>query len=221
MVKRVAVVVYHSSPLAEPGSGDAGGMTIYVRELAEALARRGVHTDIFTRRLDGQAKVTPLGERVRVVGIEAGPPGKLAKEQLVRFIDDFAAGVRAFAMTQRLSYDVVHSHYWQSGVAAGQVARAWAVPLVHSQHTLGLVKNTSLAPGDLPEPQYRLEGEAEVIRSADVLIASTDDEWQQLSCLYGAPHDGLKTIHPGVDHALFKPGDRAAARAELDLPSNG
>jgi D-inositol-3-phosphate glycosyltransferase len=95
------------------------------------------------------------------------------------------------------------------------------VPLVHSQHTLGLVKNWFLAPGDLPEPQHRVDGEVEVIRSADVLIASTDDEWQQLSCLYGAPHDRLKTIHPGVDHALFRPADRAAARAKLGLPSAG
>lgn len=217
MVTRVAVLAYHSSPLAAPGSGDAGGMTVYVRELAQAHERMGVHTDIFTRATGRGRRVVALSDRVRVISIAAGPEHPLPKERLPRHVDDFAAGVRAFATMQRIRYDVVHSHYWQSGIAGIALARALGVPLVHSQHTLGLVKNWFLPPGDSPEPQVRLEGEGRVIDDADVLIASTDEEWQQLSCLYGASHDRIKTIHPGVDHKTFHPGDRHAARRQLGI----
>ena len=213
---RVAILSLHSSPLKEPGSGDSGGMTIYVRELTAALARSGLKTDIFTRALPDSPRVTSIADGVRVVSIEAGP-GDIPKEKLAGYIDDFVAGVRAFSMTQRISYDIVHSHYWHSGIAAKELAKAWNVPHVHSHHTLGRVKNRFLAPGDAPEPQSRLDGENEVIGAADVLVASTDEEWSQLSCLYGAPHDRLKTVHPGVDHDLFSPGDRSAARAEVGL----
>ena len=217
VVDHVAVLSYHSSPLSEPGSGNAGGMTVYVRQLADALERTGVHTDIFTRAASSGSRVQQISPGVRVVSIEAGPPFPVPKETLDRYVDDFATGVRAFSVMQRVSYDVVHSHYWQSGLAGKAIARAWGVPLVHSQHTLAQVKNSLLAPGDDPEPQNRLDGEAAIIEAADVLIASTDEEWRQLSCLYGASHDRLKTIHPGVDHRIFKPGDRSAARAELGL----
>jgi D-inositol-3-phosphate glycosyltransferase len=217
MVTRVAVIAYHSSPLREPGSGDAGGMTVYVRELAAAHERMGIYTDIFTRATGSGRAVVPLSEKVRVVSIQAGPEKELPKDQLPDYLDDFAIGVRAFSTMQRVTYDVVHSHYWQSGIAGVAVSRALGVPLVHSQHTLGLVKNTFLAPGDAPETQDRLDGEHTLIDEAGVLIASTDEEWQQLSCLYEAPHDRIKTIHPGVDHQLFNPGDRLQARSELGI----
>ncbi len=217
LVTRVAVIVYHSSPLAEPGSGDAGGMTVYVRELAAAHERMGIYTDIFTRATGTRRSIVSLSDKVRVISIQAGPANELPKEQLPDYLDDFALGVRAFSTMQRVTYDVVHSHYWQSGIAGVSVARALNVPLVHSQHTLGLVKNNFLAPGDAPEKQERLDGEHRLIDEAGVLIASTDEEWQQLSCLYEAPHDRIKTVHPGVDHQLFNPGDRLQARSELGI----
>lgn len=216
-VTRAAVLAYHSSPLAEPGAGDAGGMTVYVRSVAEAMAAAGTHTDIFTRATGDERAITQLSPGVRVVAIPAGPPRVLDKEELAQHVGEFALGVRAFATAQRARYDVVHSHYWQSGLAARDLARAWDVPMVHSHHTLGKVKNRWLAPGDIPEPLSRLQGEAAVIAAADALIASTDDEWQQLACLYGAHHDRLKTVYPGVNHLVFNPGDREAARAELGL----
>lgn len=217
LLRRVAVVAYHSSPLAEPGSADAGGMTIYVRKLAEALSARGVHTDVFTRFAGSGARMTQLSQRVRVVAIDAGPPAVIPKDELPSHIDEFVAGVRAFATAQRSAYDIVHSHYWQSGLAATSLVEGWDIPLVHSHHTLGRVKNSFLAPGDVAEPQSRLDGEARVIDAADVLIASTDAEFRQLACLYGASHDRLKTLHPGVDHRLFQPGNRRASREELGL----
>lgn len=216
-VDRTAVIAYHSSPLHEPGSGDAGGMTVYVRAVAVALADLGVMTDIFTRATSEIPRSVELYPGVRVIPVEAGPLGPIPKEEHRRHIPEFVAGIRAYSMSEHRAYDVVHSHYWQSGVAAMELARAWDVPHIHSHHTLGKVKNTNLADGDFPEPQSRLDGEDTVIRKADVLIASTDDEWRQLACLYMADHDKLKTIHPGVDRGLFHPGDTTAARAMLGL----
>ena len=213
---RLGVVSYHSSPLVEPGSGDSGGMTIYVRELAEAMAKHGVRTDIFTRATGTPSGITELSPLVRAITIPAGP-ASLPKLELPAYVGEFTEGISAFTEAEGIRYDAVHSHYWQSGLAAKTLVDAWDVPFVHSHHTLARVKNSHLAPGDIPEPEVRIEGEDEVIRSADVLVASTDDEWDQLACLYGASHDRLKTIHPGVDHALFAPGDRAAARAHLGL----
>ena len=192
-------------------------MTVYVRQLARSLARRGVYTDVFTRAAAPTDRTTSLTEGVRVIPIEAGPRGHVPKEELPRYLDGFIEGARAFAMSQRVGYDVIHSHYWQSGLAAKALSTYWNAPLVHSHHTLGRVKNAALAPGDLPEPASRLEGEEEVISDAEVLLASTEDEYHQLSCLYGANHDRLKILVPGVDHFLFRPGDRDVAREALGL----
>lgn len=217
MHSRVAVIAYHSSPLAEPGAGDSGGMTVYVRALAEASAALGAHTDIFTRATESPAHPVQIVPGVRIVPIAAGPARPVSKDEQFGFLDDFVDGVRAFAAMQRIGYDVVHSHYWQSGLAGTRLARLWDVPHVHSSHTLGRVKNSFLPQGDVAEPVHRLAGEAEVIATADVLLASTDEEYRQLVCLYGAPHDRLKVLHPGVDHARFHPGDRVEARAELNI----
>lgn len=217
-VRRVAVLAYHSSPLHEPGSGDAGGMTVYVRELASALAALGVHTDIFTRASTDEDRVTFLEDSVRVVPIEAGPRRELPKEELPSHLSTFVDAVKAFAQMQRIRYDLVHSHYWQSGVAAKDLVETWQVPLVHSPHTLGRVKNAWLPPGDVPEPESRLQGEQEVINAADVLIANTDAEYHDLACMYRAPHDALKVLSPGVNHVSFRPGDAAEARERLGLP---
>lgn len=217
-VKRVAVLVYHSSPLGEPGSGDAGGMTVYVRAVAREMARRGIASDIFTRATSPLPRVEHVAEGVRVIPIGAGPPRSIAKDEQPRHVPEFVTGVRAFAMSGGLGYDIVHSHYWQSGLAGVELAGVWNIPHVHSHHTLGRVKNAHLAPGDDPEPESRIEGESGVIGSADVLVANTDDEWRQIACYYGAPHDRLKTIYPGVDHDLFGPGSRSDARSHLGLP---
>ncbi len=216
-VDRLAVIAYHSSPLGSPGAGDAGGMTVYVRELARALTTRGVRTDIFTRATDTAAQVTDVSPGVRVVSVGAGPLSEIPKRELTRYIDEFSRGVCTFARATGARYDIVHSHYWQSGLAGMGLAARWGVPLVHSHHTLARVKNRFLPPGDAPEPLDRIRGEEAVMAAADVLVASTDEEWEQMSCLYGVPHDRLKTLPPGVNHGTFFAGDRQAARSELGL----
>lgn len=214
-MRRVAVISYHSSPLVEPGAGDAGGMTVYVREVARIMAKRQIRTDVFTRSASGSIEITDIFPGVRVVAIPAGPVGTVPKATLPDHIGEFVTGVRAFSAGNRIGYDLVHSHYWQSGIVGAELADGWRVPLVHSSHTLAKVKNRFLPPGDEPEPATRLNGEAAVISAADILIASTDEEWEHLACLYGAHHDRIKTIYPGVDHSAFLPGDRDRARAEL------
>src|SRR5688500_645109 len=201
-MKRAAVIAYHSSPLIEPGTGDAGGMTVYVREVARVMAKLGIRTDVFTRSATGQLEITDIYPAVRVIAIPAGPDGEIGKTDLVAHIPEFVDGMAAFADDNHLDYELVHSHYWQSGLAGAEIAKRWAVPLVHSNHTLAKVKNQHLPPGDTPEPTLRLEGEHRVIEGAGILIASTDEEWQHLACLYGASHDRIKTIYPGVDHGL-------------------
>ena len=214
-MKHLAVIAYHSSPLLEPGSGDAGGMTVYIRAAASALAARGVRTDVFTRSTSGRVEVRGLEPGVRVVSLPAGPAGSLPKEELGAHLAEFVARVRSFAEAD--DYDLIHSHYWQSGLAGIELARGWHVPLVHSQHTLARVKDRYRPPNEPAESRARTAGEAAVVAAADVLIASTDDEWGSLACLYKAPHDRLKTVYPGVDHTLFSPRDRAAARRRLGL----
>lgn len=216
-MRRLAVIAYHSSPLVEPGVGDAGGMTVYVREVARVLAKLGMRTDVFTRSITGAVEVTDIFPAVRVIAIPAGPTGPAPKDDLVGYVSAFAEGIVRFAAREKLDYELIHSHYWQSGLAGADLAQRWDVPLVHSNHTLAKVKNTYLPPGDEPESSIRLDGESNVIGSADILIASTDEEWQHLSCLYGASHDRIKTIYPGVDHGLFSPGSKEQARSELGL----
>lgn len=216
-MRRTAVLAYHSSPLIQPGSGDAGGMTVYVREVARAMADRGIETDVFTRSTTEALEITEVFPMVRVIAIPAGPRGLVERPDLVAHVPAFVDATALYARDSGLDYDVVHSHYWQSGLAGGELSRIWSVPLVHSNHTLGKVKNRHLPPDEMPEPSSRLRGETSVISAAATLIASTDEEYHHLACLYGASHDRIKTIYPGVAHSLFSPGSKDHARDELGL----
>lgn len=214
-LNRVGVIAYHASPLAEPGTGDAGGMTVYIRAVARALAARGVSTDIFTRS-SRPAKAQELSPGVRVIGIGAGPRRPVAKETAPAHLAEFVAGVRAYRAAHRLDYDVIHSHYWQSGVAAVHLC-AGSTLHVHSSHTLSLVKARSRPGGREPGFDARLRAEVQVVSAADALVASTLDEVNALSSLYGAPPGKVACVAPGVDHSVFHPGDRYAARAALGV----
>lgn len=209
------MLVVHSNPLAEPGEGDAGGMTVYVRQMANSLAQRGIAVDIFTRRDSG---ATPdqvqLRPGVRVIQVPAGDPS-LPKERLPAHLPEFTANLLAIVRRLNVEYDIVHSHYWLSGKVASIVSRRWGVPFVHTFHTLGLEKNRSRAPGDRPEPEGRLAGESRVIADACAIVASTPEERHSLVELYAAHPERIHLIPPGVDHAVFRPGDRELAKSEL------
>ncbi len=218
-VRRLAAISLHTSPLAQPGTGDAGGMNVYVDQTSRRLAARGVEVEIFTRATSsGQPPVAELVPGVLVRHIVAGPFEGLDKEELPGQLCSFAAGVmRAEARSAPGHYDVVHSHYWLSG-QVGYLARdRWGVPLVHTAHTLAKVKNAALAQDDEPEPRGRVIGEEQVVAEADRLIANTTAEMSELARLYDADADRIDVVPPGVDTDVFSPGDRAAARRRLGI----
>ncbi|WP_284234941.1 D-inositol-3-phosphate glycosyltransferase [Mycobacterium antarcticum] len=216
---RVAVLSVHTSPLAQPGTGDAGGMNVYVLQSALELARRGVEVEIFTRATtSADAPVVRVAPGVLVRNVVAGPFEGLDKHDLPTQLCAFTAGVlRAEATHEPGYYDVVHSHYWLSGQVGWLARDRWAVPLVHTAHTLAAVKNASLAIGDTPEPPLRAVGEQQVVDEADRLIVNTEYEARQLVSLHHADPERIDVAHPGVDLATFKPGDRAQARRTLGL----
>ena len=215
---RVAVMSVHTSPMDQPGSGDSGGMNVYIRAVTERLARRGVAVDLFTRCRGGDTHdVREIAPGIRVVSVKAGPCTPVPKEVLPRFLPEFLGGVLRIAREDGGGYDIVHSHYWLSGWVGRAAKQAWDAPLVASFHTLGKVKNYSLARGEPAEPPDRLAGEARVIAQADRILAPTPAEAAQLVGLYGARPEHIRLVPPGVDHTIFAPRDRAAARERLHL----
>ncbi|MBV9096899.1 MAG: D-inositol-3-phosphate glycosyltransferase [Frankiaceae bacterium] len=217
--RRVATVSVHTSPLDQPGAGDAGGMNVYICEVAKRLAARGVEVEIFTRATSSDLPPrVDLTDGVTVRHITAGPYEGLDKNDLPAQLCAFTSGVlRVEALNEPGYFDLVHSHYCLSGQVGWLAKERWGVPLVHSMHTMARVKNIALADGDTPEPNARAIGEAQVVAEADRLIASTADEADALIRLYDADPAKLVTIAPGVDLNVFAPGSRAAARARLGL----
>lgn len=210
-MRRLAMLSMHTSPLAQPGAGDSGGMNVYVRELASALAQAGVPVDVFTRRSDDAApEVVDVEPGLRVLHVRAGPP-QLAKEDLPEVVDEFTAGVlRLIAGTDVAA---IHANYWLSGVAGHRLKHELSLPLVSTFHTLARVKAET---GD-PEPQARIDAEAEVIACSDAITASCPAEADDLVAHYGADPSRLELVPPGVLHAFFSPGDPVGARAALGL----
>jgi len=207
----------HTSPLDQAGTGDAGGMNIYVVEAAQNMAAMGVQVDIFTRRTDTDiADVVEVSPGVRVIQLNVGPVSGVTKEQLPKLIPELSV-----AFSKAMSndhYDVIHSHYWISGKVAMPVAKELGIPLVHTMHTMARVKNLNLAEGETPEPMIRVQGETQVVAAADALVANTDAEAASLVSLYEACPDNVLVVSPGVNLKVFTPGSgRAAAREVVDL----
>ena len=221
-VRRVAMLSVHTSPLEQPGTGDAGGLNVYVVEVSKRLAQRGIEVEIFTRMTDGGLPLeSKLAPGVHVRNVIAGPFEGLAKGDLPGQLCAFAQGVmRAEAARPEGWYDLVHSHYWLSGQVGWLAADRWRVPLVHTMHTMARVKNASLAGGDTPEPTGREIGEAQVVEAADRLVANTEGEAAELVDLYDADPGKVRVVSPGVDLDLFSVGDVAVARARVGLPQD-
>lgn len=216
--RRIAMVSMHTSPLTTPGSGDAGGMNVYVAETASRLARRGIEVDVFTRATSA-AEDSPGGaplDGALVRHVMAGPYEGLRKDDLPGQLCAFTSGVlRVEASSPEGWYDLVHSHYWLSGQVGLRTARRWGVPLVHSMHTMAKVKNHHLAEGDSPEPADRVLGEEEVVAAAQGLVANTEREREELVRWYGADPGRVSVVPPGVDLDVFRPDP--SARAALGI----
>ncbi|MFB4311999.1 D-inositol-3-phosphate glycosyltransferase [Actinomadura sp. GTD37] len=219
-INRVATVSVHTSPLDQPGTGDAGGMNVYIVEVAKRLAARGVEVDIFTRATSrALPPVVELAPGVLVRNVVAGPFEELDKTELPRHLCGFTSEVlRVEAAHDPGHYDLLHTHYWLSGQAGWAVKERWGVPLVHSMHTMAKVKNAALADEDKPEPAERVLGEEQVVASSDQLVANTAKEAHELVGLYDADPARVATVSPGVDLAMFRPESPVLARSAGLLP---
>jgi D-inositol-3-phosphate glycosyltransferase len=208
----------HTSPLLQPGVGDAGGMNVYIDELSRTMAERGIEVDVYTRRHDPELPETVVvGPGYRVHHIPAGPAVELPVKRLPRHVRDFADGVLDRITAESSKPDLVHSHYWLSGWAGLVVKRALEVPLANSFHTLGRVKDLTRRVDEQPESLLRIAAEHEVIEGSDCVVASTPFEAEDLLEHYGADPARLCTSPPGVDHDVFRPGDRNEARRSVGL----
>ncbi len=212
-VKRVALISLHTSPLIQPGSGDSGGMNVYVREVASALAQAGVECTTYTRaHRPGLPPEVTVEPGHRVVHVPAGA-FDLPKEALADELDQFTAGVLAH-LEHGPGVDVVHGNYWLSGVVGHRLKHHLDVPLVSTFHTLARVKAEG---GDL-EPEWRDRAEAEVIACSDAICVSCPEEERQFRRLYGDPSGRIEIVPPAVEHAFFAPGDQRGARKAVGLP---
>jgi D-inositol-3-phosphate glycosyltransferase len=213
---RVAMVSLHTSPLDQPGTGESGGMNVYVRAAAERLGERDIAVDVFTRCAGrGVPEVERIGPHGRVIQLQAGPCAEVAKPDLPPLAPGFAEALLGRVESEGVEYDLVHSHYWLSGNAAVAASRRWGVPLVTSFHTLGLVKE--LAGVLEPEPAARPTDERELVARSHRLLAPTPSEAAHLSELYGARPDRIRVVPPGVDGIRFRPGPKDEARRALGL----
>ena len=215
---RVAMLSLHTSPLAQPGAGDGGGMNVYVRSVAEALARAGVACDVLTRaEHPEQPPIVELEPGLRVVHLDAGPRAPIPKRALPALFDELVRAARDHLGCGRECYDALHANYWVSGAVAHRLKHELDVPMVATFHTLARVKAEA---GIVDDPEVRGRVEAEIVRCADLVVVSTADEQADLCATHDAEPDRIEVIAPGVDHALFSPGDRSAARRRLQLPTD-
>ena len=205
---RIAMISYHTCPLAMLGGKDTGGMNVYVRELTRQLGKMGVHVDVFTRSQDDHVPhvLHELGYGNRVVHVPAGPEHPLPKQELASYIPEFVDGVNAFAKEKGIKYDIIHSHYWMSGIAAGSLSDLWAgTPIIHMFHTLGEMKNRIARSEAEREGEYRINGEKQVLRRVNRVVVATLAELTQLRFLYKADSSKMVVIPPGVDLGHFYP----------------
>ncbi len=210
----IAMLSYHTCPLATLGGKDTGGMNVYVHQLTRHLGQQGVHVDVFTRSQDEHVPhiLHDLGYGNRVVHIPAGPEFPLPKKELARYIPKFVEGINNFAQEKSIQYDLIHSHYWMSGIAAIDLQMLWNVPFINMFHTLGLMKNRIAQSPSEMEGEYRINGEKKVIALANRLIAATLAEKSQLEFLYEASSTKIAVIPPGVETSRFYPISKDEAK---------
>lgn len=218
----IAMLSYHTCPLAILGGKNTGGMNVYVRELTRFLGRAGVHVDVYTRSENEHIPQVShdLGYFNRVVHIPAGPEVHLSKEQSRHYIKTFADGVMEIADRKGLQYDLIHSHYWLSGLAGEMLKNAWGVPMLQMFHTLGLIKQQIGRTPEEREGKDRVNGEKRVMRIADRIIAATQAEKTQLETLYGLDPQKVCIIPPGVDTHHFYPIPQDEAKEAIGISAS-
>jgi D-inositol-3-phosphate glycosyltransferase len=217
-VKSLAIVSLHASPVAALGAGENGGMNVYVRAVCEELSRRGIATEVFTRRSSSQGPDrVRLAEKSWVTRLAVGPAEEIEKARLFDLLPEFTDAVLGEQHRRRSTYSLVHSHYWLSGWVAARLRDEWSLPWFHTFHTLARVKNEGAAEGAVVEPEHRIAVEQAIVRNSDRLIASSAQEADDLVRLYGASRNRLSVVAPGVDLQVFNERPTGALRKRLDL----
>lgn len=218
----IAMISYHTCPLATLGGKDTGGMNVYVRDLTKYLGLHGVHVDVFTRSQDEHVPhvLHDLGCGNRVVHIPAGPENPLPKIELKKHIPEFISGINAFAQHKQIHYDLIHSHYWLSGLAAIELKEMWHTPIIHMFHTLALLKNQIAKSPEEIESSIRIDGEKEVINCSDSIVAATPNEKGHLEGLYSTDDEKIAVIPPGVDITRFYPIPPDEAKEFVGIPND-
>ncbi|MEN4011014.1 MAG: glycosyltransferase [Chloroflexota bacterium] len=216
----IAMLSFHTCPLATLGGKDTGGMNVYVAELTRHLGQLGIRVDVFTRSQDEHVPhvLHNLGYFNRVVHIPAGPEVPLPKRDLAAYIPEFVEGIIQFASQKNIHYDLIHSHYWLSGIAAENLKSRWFVPVIHMFHTLVMMKNRVARSPEEQEGDYRLKGEKRILQIADRIVVATPAEQSQLEFLYKASSKKLRVIPPGVDLSHFYPIPQDEAREVIGVP---
>lgn len=219
---RIAMLSYHTCPLATLGGKDTGGMNVYVRDLTRELGRHGVGVDVFTRSQDEHVPhvLHDLGYGNRIVHIPAGPEIPVEKSELVDYVTTFVENIQDFAATKLLRYDLLHAHYWLSGLAGLELRDRWGIPLIQMFHTLALMKNRVARAESESEPDTRVESERRLLREADRVVAATQAELAQIQWLYQTSTDRVVVIPPGVDTARFYPIAKDEAREFISMPND-
>lgn len=218
IVRRIAILSVHTSPLATLGGKKTGGMNVYVRELSRELGRRGVEIDIYTRIAQpNQERIVRLDDNVRVIHLPAGPFKFLSTSAIYPHLPAFIEAMLAFVAEERQTYDVIYSHYWLSGWVAHELRAQWNIPVVQMFHTLGRMKNRIAQEPGQAEADIRIFTETDVMSWADRLIAATPAERAQLLWLYRADQRKIEIVPPGVDLARFYPVDPREAKARIGM----
>ncbi|MDQ6712566.1 MAG: glycosyltransferase [Candidatus Dormibacteraeota bacterium] len=217
-MKPLAIVSLHASPVAALGAGENGGMNVYVRAVCEELSRRGIATEVFTRRSSekGPDRIR-LAERSWVTRLAVGPAQDIEKVRLFDLLPDFSEAILSEQRRRRAGYSLVHSHYWLSGWVASRLRDEWKLPWFNTFHTLARVKNERAAEGAMVEPEHRIAVEQAIVRNCDRLIASSAQEADDLIRLYGASRNRLSVVAPGVDLEVFAQRPTGALRKRLGL----
>jgi D-inositol-3-phosphate glycosyltransferase len=217
---KIAMLSYHTCPLATLGGKNTGGMNVYVQMLTRRLGRLGIHVDVFTRSQDEHVPhvLHDLGYGNRIVHVPSGPEIPLPKQELAGYISTFVEGIKQFSSHKKIKYDIIHTHYWMSGIAGLALQKEWQVPVVSMFHTLGLMKQRVARNAEEAEGDYRVKGEKEVLKNADRIIASTQAELAQLQWLYKADASKVAIIPPGVDTSHFYPILPDEAKEFIGIP---
>lgn len=219
MSRSVAMITVHECPLASSEGKERGGINVYVYELGKALARKGIQVDMFTRKQDTvNPDVVRISDHARVIHVPAGPATPLPKKDIIRHVDEFSRNMAEFMHTEKKSYDVLHAHYYYSGMVAMRLAEhiPYPVPIVVTYHTLGIMKQLASHGGKAGDPAERIPTERAIANKSSRIVTASDTGRQYLSSFYGIPPDKISIVPPGVDTNLFRPMNKSVARQAVD-----